>query len=78
MPSVVVVLVDTVRVEENVGFPEDGLNEHVEAGGQPEQLKDTVWVVPLVNVTVIVYVVESPAVTVLEEGEQETLKSKGA
>jgi hypothetical protein len=43
----------------------------------PERLSDTVCAVPLTNETVTEYVVDCPAVIVLEDGETEMLKLKG-
>ena len=44
--------------------------------GWPETLKDTGWAVPRVSVAVTVYVVDSPGLMLLLDGEADRLKSK--
>jgi len=65
-----------VSVELKVGVPDIGLKLQVVPVGHPEQLHDTVCVVPLTNVAVVVKVVDPPATTIRVGGEAETLNSK--
>jgi hypothetical protein len=75
VPVGVLLAVETVRVE----FPEPvtdvGLNWPVAPDGKPLTLRLTVPVNPFKAVTVVVYVVWLPCVTVCELGLAETEKS---
>jgi hypothetical protein len=72
-----VVAVVTVAVLVMVPLSETEVGEMVQlpAGGAPEQLSATVPVKPLIGVTLIVYVVDLPAVRVCVEGDADTEKS---
>jgi len=54
-----------VHVLENVGLPEEGLREAEAPDGRPDAESVTVWVDPLVKVTVIVLELEPPCVTAM-------------
>src|SRR5260370_28856084 len=66
---VVIVMVDVA-----VPVTDDGLNDAEAPDGRPDAVRFTVWDAP-VSVTVMVDVVELPAVTVPEVGESEIEKS---
>ena len=70
-----VVLVLTDRVEEPEPLTEVGLKLALTPVGKPLTLKETTPVNPLDGVTVVVYDVPAPAVTVCEAGDPAMEKS---
>ena len=75
MPDVVVLLVLTLRVEEPEPVTEVGLKLALAPVGRPPALKLTVPVKPFNAVTLAVYVVFEPWVTVREDGVADNEKA---
>ena len=75
MPDVVVLLVLTLRVEEPEPVTEVGLKLALAPVGSPPALKLTVPVKPFNAVTLAVYVVFEPWVTVREDGVADNKKA---